>query len=142
MISGPALYDSEGRHVNCLRSGESYKYVYRVSFERAATNVRFGMMIKTRNGVELGGGSSANRLADSIAYVEAGSVMSIECAFVCCLNEGIYFLNAGVSGDSGSGFRHLHRLMDALCFRVNAPVCGAVVGTIDFSCSPEWHLAE
>jgi lipopolysaccharide transport system ATP-binding protein len=35
--------------------------------------------------------------------------------FSCALNPGVYFLNCGVTGFGG---RQLHRIVDALAFRV------------------------
>ncbi|WP_423305219.1 Wzt carbohydrate-binding domain-containing protein, partial [Ligilactobacillus salivarius] len=57
-----------------------------------ARNVRFGMLIKTPTGVELGGATSAKQIAEGIGVVSSGSVLSVEYSFVCRLNEGLYFL--------------------------------------------------
>jgi len=133
IISSPALYNSAGEKVNCLSTGESYKYTYQVRFYQAANHVRFGMLIRTVSGVELGGGSSANQIADGIPKVGADSEMTVECTFLCRLQEGIYYLNAGVSGDCGNGFRHLHRITDGLCFRVNPAFDAYHIAPVDFS---------
>ncbi|MFV3406709.1 ABC transporter ATP-binding protein [Pseudomonas sp. NY15463] len=139
-ISSPMIINAHGQQVNCLKAGERYRYQYLVKFERSANNVRFGMLVKTTTGVELGGATSAKQVFDGISHVEAGSVLLMEYSFVCRLNEGVYFLNAGVSGDCGEGFHHLHRLVDALCFRVNPQPDRFGLGVVDFSCSPEWSL--
>lgn len=142
LISEPGLYNAQGQQVNCLTPGATYHYRYRVHFQREARQVRFGMLLKTTTGVELGGATSAKQIADGIAQVPAGSVLAVEYRFTCRLNEGTYFLNAGVSGDCGEGFQHLHRVMDALCFRVNPQSSGFGLGTVDFSCTPHWALSE
>ncbi len=128
--------------MNCLKTGDTYRYRYRVHFERDAHNVRFGMLLKTTTGVELGGATSARQIANGIAAIAAGSVLSVEYRFTCRLNEGVYFLNAGVSGDCGEGFQHLHRVLDALCFRVNPDDTGFGLGNVDFACHPHWSLGE
>ncbi|RXN87024.1 ABC transporter ATP-binding protein [Achromobacter aloeverae] len=133
LISSVALYNAQGRRVNCLHTGASYKYIYRVHFQRAATQVRFGMLLKTMAGVELGGGSSANQIANGITHVAAGTTLTVQFQFICRLNPGVYLLNAGVSGDNGDGFRHLHRIMDALRFRVIAADESSDLGWINFS---------
>ncbi|KTB59809.1 ABC transporter ATP-binding protein [Pseudomonas sp. MAFF 301514] len=142
LISDPQLFNIQGQKVNCLKAGETYRYTYRVRFDRDARNVRFGMLIKTPTGVELGGATSAKQVEDGISVVSSGSVLSVEYSFVCRLNEGLYFLNAGVSGDCGEGFHHLHRVVDALCFRVSAESKQFGLGLVDFSCAPEWSLVE
>ena len=142
LISDPQLLNIQGQKVNCLKAGETYRYTYRVRFDRDAKNVRFGMLIKTPTGVELGGATSAKQVAEGIGVVSSGSVLSVEYSFVCRLNEGLYFLNAGVSGDCGEGFHHLHRVVDALCFRVSAESKQFGLGLVDFSCAPEWSLEE
>lgn len=140
VISSPELLTLGGRKVNCLKAGETYRYTYRVLFERDARHVRFGMLVKTTTGVELGGATSAKQVTDGIAFVAAGSVLLVEYSFVCRLNDGLYFLNAGVSGDCGEGFHHLHRVVDALCFRVNPEHQQFGLGVVNFSCAPEWSL--
>lgn len=142
IISSPELRNARGQRVNCLTSGETYRFTYRVALERDARQVRFGMLVKTTSGVELGGATSAKQTADGIAHVAAGSALLVEYSFVCRLNEGVFFLNAGVSGDCGEGYHHLHRVVDALCFRVNPQLKRFGLGTVDFSCSPEWSLLE
>lgn len=142
VIINPELLNARGQKVNCLRTGETYFYVYQVQFEQDARYVRFGMLLKTTAGVELGGATSAKQLDESIDFVKAGSVLRVSYRFTCHLNEGVYFLNAGVSGDCGEGFHHLHRLVDALCFRVKPEAKSFVLGTVDFGCVPEWSLME
>lgn len=142
LITDPGLYNSQGQKVNCLKTGDTYSYRYRVHFERDANNVRFGMLLKTTTGVELGGATSAKQIANGIPTITCGSVLSVEYRFTCHLNEGVYFLNAGVSGDCGDGFQHLHRVLDALCFRVNPDNTGFGLGSVDFSCTPHWSLDE
>lgn len=141
-ISDLALYNEDGRRVNCLKAGNTYRYGYNVHFERAASHVRFGMLVKTPTGVELGGATSARQLGDSIPFVAAGTVLAVEYRFHCRLNEGLYFLNAGVSGDCGEGFHHLHRVVDGLCFRVNPEPREFGLGAVDFACRPQWRRIE
>lgn len=139
-IVEPGLYNVQGQKVNCLKAGDTYHYRYRVHFERDASHVRFGMLLKTTTGVELGGATSAKQIGNGIPAIAAGSVLLVDYRFICCLNEGVYFLNAGVSGDCGEGFQHLHRVLDALCFRVNPDSAGVGIGSVDFSCNPHWSL--
>lgn len=140
-IETPAIFTLTGDQVNCLVMGRSYRYRYRVHFDCWATNVRFGMMIRTTTGFELGG--AASRAAGAgIAHVEAGQVMDVEFRFDCMLNEGIYFLNAGVTGMVSEAETFLHRIMDVCLFKVLPSEDNTVRGVIDFNCIAEYTDAS
>jgi lipopolysaccharide transport system ATP-binding protein len=136
-IEEPAILTMEGERVNNLLRGKTYRYCYRVSFTKSANNVRFGMLIKTIAGVELGGGASAMNSRDSLTYAKAGSTYNVEFRFRCALNAGVYFLNAGVMGTAEEGEIFLHRLVDIAMFRVLPGSNGFGTGVIDFDCYPE-----
>jgi lipopolysaccharide transport system ATP-binding protein len=134
IIHGPALYTATGDLVNNLTRGKTYYYRYTVSFERAASNVRFGMLIKTISGVELGGGTSANSYRNSLPFVEVGKDYVVEFEFCCLLNAGVYFLNAGVLGEVSGSETYLHRLIDVALFRVMSENEYMGTGIVDFRC--------
>jgi lipopolysaccharide transport system ATP-binding protein len=136
LIHGPAVYSLEGEPVNNLTRGKTYLYRYHVSFEFAASNVRFGMLIKTTSGVELGGGASAASNRTSLSFVQAGSEYTVEFKFCCSLNPGVYFLNAGVVGYLNGSETYLHRLIDIAMFRVVSEAENLSTGIVDFSCNP------
>lgn len=125
---------TNGETVNHLSPGREYIVRYRVNFEEAACNVRFGMLIKSMTGVELGGWVSAAAGESSLSYVEAGAKFDVEFLFLNRLNVGIYFINVGVVGDTGQGDIHLHRILDAAAFRVFGESHGMSVGFVDFDC--------
>ena len=136
IISSPEVRTLEGEQVNVLVGGRSYKYKYSVQFTQPAIDVRFGMLIKTISGVELGGGTSSLPGRESLVLnVEAGTVYHVEFEFCCHLNPGVYFLNAGVRGTAdGEDDQHLHRLIDAAMFRVMLNEPGLATGIVDFRC--------
>ena len=125
------------RQVNNLIRGKHYRYTYVVRFTETACNVRFGMLIKTTSGVELGGGVSAGAGRQSIDLVAAGTEFRVEFRFTCALNAGVYFLNAGVTGDINGGETYLHRVIDVAMFRVQSETTDLATGIVDFSCYPE-----
>lgn len=129
-----------GEQVNNLVRGRTYCYVYSVRFTECARNVRFGMLIKTMNGMELGGATSDRSLNNGLKFVNKGTVVDVKYKFTCLLNTGLYFLNAGVSGNVSGENKHLHRIIDAFCFRVREDYSGYSTGVIDFSCLPEISL--
>ncbi|MCF5140746.1 ATP-binding cassette domain-containing protein [Pseudomonas sp. PA-6-1D] len=137
VIHLPRIVDLAGEPVNCLKRGRTYRYTYKVEFAVAATGVRFGMMIKTLAGVELGGAATALNPQDAISYVSAGTVIQVEFAFECNLNPGTYFVNAGVLGAIKEGETYLHRLLDACLFRVLPVTEQLATGVIDFKCVPD-----
>jgi lipopolysaccharide transport system ATP-binding protein len=141
-INTPVVLTLAGERVNNLVRGRTYRYTYTVRFTTSASNVRFGMLMKTTSGVELGGAVSASTIKDSLAYVEAGSDYQVEFRFRCALNTGIYFLNAGVVGDINGNETFLHRLIDIAMFRVLPVSENLATGIVDFSCYPEIELRQ
>lgn len=135
VIKMPEIYNIEGVKVNNVTRGNRYVYRYHVSFNRPSMNVRFGMLIKTKTGVELGGAVSAVSNKSSLQVVEKGESYFIEFEFVCRLNPGYYFMNAGVVGEVDGSETYLHRIVDAVVFRVISEAESQGTGTVDFSCS-------
>jgi lipopolysaccharide transport system ATP-binding protein len=136
-INTPAIFTLAGTQVNNLVRGETYRYAYTVQFSKSASNVRFGMLIKTTTGVELGGGTSASSAQESLAFVEAGTSYRVEFRFRCALNPGVFFMNAGVVGVIEGNDTYLHRLIDIAMFRVQPDTENLATGVIDFGCYPE-----
>lgn len=136
LIEDPAVYTLDGERANNLIRGNTYRYRYRVRFERSASNVRFGMLIKTTTGIELGGAASAGSARASLPFVETGTTFAVEFVFECRLNPGIYFLNAGVVGDINGSETYLHRLIDIAMFRVLTEADRVATGMVDFACRP------
>jgi lipopolysaccharide transport system ATP-binding protein len=141
-IESPAVLTLADEQVNNLIRGKVYRYTYAVRFTKSASNVRFGMLIKTTSGMELGGGVSASTGRDSLAYVVAGSDYRVEFRFCCTLNPGVYFLNAGVVGDVDGSETYLHRMIDIAMFRVQPDTGSLATGIVDFSCYPEIELQQ
>lgn len=134
LISNAQIFNDVGDQVNCLKRGRIYHYRYTVEFELAASAVRFGMMIKSLGGVELGGSTSASRLQDALNSVSGNSKIQVEFKFHCNLNPGTYFMNAGVVGLIEEGETYLHRLIDACMFRVLPVMENIATGPVSFKC--------
>jgi lipopolysaccharide transport system ATP-binding protein len=142
LIETPAIFTIGGEMVNNLIRGNIYRYSYKVHFITSADNVRFGMLIKTTTGLELGGGVSANSTLNSLHHIEAGTSYQVEFRFHCTLNQGVYFLNAGVTGSVKGNDIYLHRLIDIAMFRVLPDTKNLATGIIDFGCYPEFEVYE
>jgi lipopolysaccharide transport system ATP-binding protein len=121
--------------VNSLLSGNIYKYTYKVRFDVDAENVRFGMLIKTISGIELGGAVSDDKETKGLLFVKKNTLVNVEIIFRATLNSGTYFLNAGVTGGVNQELHYLHRVLDAVSFRIlgNNNICST--GLVDFDCS-------
>jgi lipopolysaccharide transport system ATP-binding protein len=136
MIEDVKMVKLDGTQVNILSSGGTYVYSYRVHFKRPAMGVRFGMLIKTVNGYELGGAASAPGFREGIEFVESGSMYEVKFRFQCLLATGTYFANAGVLGMVDELEEFLDRILDVCMFRVIAPVKRTATGIIDFNATP------
>lgn len=139
-IENVRILTPAGRQVNVLQSGQRYVYEYTVRFAREVRSVGFGMLVKTPQGMELGGATTgfANRLRLPVA--KAGSVYRVRFALDWSLTPGTYFLNAGVTGSFDEEHSYTHRILDALAFRI-APV-EEVVATSHINFMPEPLIEE
>lgn len=136
-ITDPTISTVGGQSVNSLVAGRVYVYGYNVTFEKSVSHVRFGMLIKTTSGVELGGSSSASSAARSVVSAKAGEKIRVEFRFRCSLNAGVYFMNAGIVGNVDGNEVYLHRLVDAAMFRVAMVPDSLGTGLVDFDCQAD-----
>lgn len=135
-IESPRLETTEGRAVNVLVRRREYVYTYRVRFTEQAFKVRFGMLLKTVTGFELGGAAS-HPPAGGFDHVEPGQTATVRFRFRCLLLPGVYFLNAGVVGVVDGVEVYLHRFIDALAFRVQVEPGPLATAVVDFLVEPQ-----
>lgn len=132
-ISNFRIETIDGRIVNCLAGRVRYRFCYDIIFSKACADVRFYTLIKTLTGVELGGGIYPQRNVGGLNYSE-GEKITVYFEFHCALNSGAYFINCGVGGNGGQS---LHRIIDAMPFRVNInQIANNSFGIIDFIYTP------
>ncbi|WP_225922853.1 ABC transporter ATP-binding protein [Pseudomonas farris] len=141
-IRDAGIYTQSNIKVNNLVRGRSYFYRYSVDFATIAERVRFGMLIKTVSGAELGGAVSASSVAHSVEWVEAGSSVQVQFEFACNLTPGLYFLNAGVTGISDQVETFLHRALDVAAFRVITESGCLATSIVDFHCVPTLTFSQ
>ncbi len=142
-ISNPQILTRRKEPVNNLIGRENYIYTYEVEFLQEASKVRFGMLVKTIKGSELGGASyrfPEEKLEDGV--VKAGTKVVVKFRFNCLLNPGVYFLNAGVSGIVNGQFTYLARCIDVGMFRVLPEEDSEATGIIDFMIKPSLTVDE
>ena len=114
-IVDPHIETLDGHRVNVLVPRESYVITYRVRFHRPAYHVHWGTLIKTIQGVNLSGMAVPKTLED---FIPAGSDVRVAFHMQCQLTPGVYFANSGVFGVVDGEEGYLHRMIDALMFRV------------------------
>ena len=135
-IEAPVIRNTNGEKVNVLQSGKRYYYCYKVHFEKSFRNVYFGMLIKTIKGIEISG-FSAPVISDGEYCVGEDTSWQVRFGFLCRLNPGVYFLNAGVlSRESGEDL-FLDRRLDAAMFRVRYKRVPGVTACVDLVDSPD-----
>ncbi|KZL90191.1 ABC transporter ATP-binding protein [Clostridium magnum] len=119
---GASIFDCKilnykGESVNVLRFGKRYTLNYKVEFFTKCYNVRFGMLIKTKTGIELSGAATANS-GEGIPSVNEGSIINVEFEFTPKLTSGVYFLRCGVVGIESDSEIFLDRQVDFIAFRM------------------------
>ena len=131
-ILNARILNDRNQPVNLLQQGNRYIYAYEVIFHQQATNVRCGMLIKTISGVALGG-RVTHPQGKEIKGVGRGSVLQVRFPFQANLAPGAYFLNAGVSGNTKETQGFLHRILDAVMFKIEPSPEPTITSYVDFS---------
>lgn len=140
-VLAPEIRTLAGRRANVLQAGREYVYRYRVRFSKAAVAVRFGMMIKTVTGVEVGGAATAPADAPH-EYYPAGAELVVSFRFRATMAPGTYFLNAGVVGLVGEQEQYLARYVDVAMLRVVADPGRLATGLVDFGIASTVHVVR
>ena len=135
-IDNAQIETLDGRRVNVIQEGEAYNFVYEAEFAESAEKVRFGMMIRTTSGLELGGAVSSTT-QDAIETVEKGTRVKAVFPFVCQLMPAMYFLNAGVLAVVDGQEQFLDRKIDIGMFRVLPNPSRLSTGLTDLVESPD-----
>jgi len=138
-IQNARVETETGTRVNVLERGRVYCWCYEAVFDQTCEAVRFGMLLKALNGVELFGTASAEAPHNAARY-EAGTRVRVRFRFRASLNHGVYFLNCGIMGrttDDGDASvpaaeeTYLARIMDAAMVRVDTPKGALTAGYVD-----------
>jgi lipopolysaccharide transport system ATP-binding protein len=140
-VSAAEVRTPAGRRVNVLQPGREYVYRYHVRFSAAAVAVRFGMMLKTITGLEVGGAVTAAATAPH-EYFAAGEELDVEYRFRATMAPGTYFLNAGVVGMVGEQEQYLARHVDVMMMRVAADPDRLATGLVDFGIAASIQAAR
>ncbi len=140
-ITDYRLLDEKGRDANMLHRRRPYVFEYKVRFDTDCEDVVFAMLIKSLQGIELGG-SRTHPWDTFIPKVRKGTVYLVRFRFDVLLMPGVYFLNAGAEGVLEDKRAYIHRIVDALPFRVLREENLMPTGLVDFRVEPEMRLVE
>lgn len=110
------ILDEAGDPCNILDHGQSYALCFTARFTRSFPDVSFAMMTKTIVGEHIAGLWS--HMAGAGMSVEAGDTFEVRLPFVNRFTPGTYFVNAGVFDRGNGNFTIIHRVLDALMFKV------------------------
>lgn len=115
-VSNVRILARDGRQVNNLILNESYKFVYQVEFSDDFEAANFAMFVKTIQGMELAG-QQAYPFNQGIS-VMAGETLEVSLPFLCLFLPGAYSCNCGAFIRQNGTFKIIHRILDAILFRV------------------------
>lgn len=135
-ISDVMLMTETGQQVNGLVRGRRYRFRYKVEFSSALFKVRFGCLIKSVTGLHICGTLSEASIQDGFMVERIDEHAVVEFQFDCMLNPGVYFMNAGVFGVEDESETLLHRIADAIAFRVLPVEDNKSTEMIDFNVEP------
>ena len=141
VIRNPVILNASGEQVNVLDRGKEYTYTYEVAFSEDAYGVQLGMMMKTATGVEISGQVSHPH-EQRIEKVPGHQTLRVGFSFHANLSAGTYFMNAGVMGILQGEITYLHRVLDAIAFRVEAIEGDQLTGRVDLSAGSPWTQAD
>lgn len=137
VIESVRLTDEAGEPAGRLLCGRRYRCAFSVRFTRDASNVRYALLIRTRD-AELGGSYSAPTRSEGIHRIASGTLAGAEFEFECTLNPGRYYLNVAVFGSEAEVEYALHGIQNALAFQVQDVSGHATIGPVnfDYHCRP------
>lgn len=136
-IIEPEIITMSGKRVNLLICGEKYIWRYKVRFDKQCQNVQFGMLIRTINGMDLGGAITSSP-GNGIPIIEAGETRRVEFSFTPKLNAGTYFINGGVLGITEEGSHtYLARGIDLAAFKILHKKNTLMTSVVDFNVESE-----
>jgi lipopolysaccharide transport system ATP-binding protein len=124
------IFDDERRPVNVIKLGETYQFEVSGRFLADSESIYFGIHIRTISGVIITG----QRYPEGkglVKRVQAGESFRIRYEFNMDLVPGVYFVGGGVW--SSNEPTCLHRIMDALMFRVSPDQKSTSFGYVDLS---------
>jgi lipopolysaccharide transport system ATP-binding protein len=124
------ILDKDGHPINVLQPGENYSFEVSGQFLSDNDKVYFGIHIRSVSGMALTGQRYPEK-GNFIDHVRAGESFRITYGFKMILLPGVYFVGGGVWSYNDPNC--LHRILDALMFRVTSDQKPISFGYVDAS---------
>lgn len=134
VISSVKIKNASGEAINVIPEGVPFSVNYQIQFARPASGVKFGMMVKTVEGVCIYG-TNTNNCSMQKSF-NAKDDISICFELQGNLVPGTYYLNVGSTYESDDGPVFLHRRVDCLIFRVTSSECHYAAGYANLFAKP------
>ncbi len=116
-ILSPQLLNSKGDVAHSFWEEETATFTYQVRLDGIYTNLRCGMLLKTTRGIDLGG-AAYHIPPEQLSTLKTGDMLSVTFTIPITLEKGTYFLNCGCFTEGTEGTVTLHRIVDAVMFKV------------------------
>ena len=124
------ILDREGRTINLLKPKQDYQIEVSGHFLEDVEQIYFGIYIRSITGTRLTG-QRYPKAGKFIERVGAGENFRITYGFKMVMVPGTYFVSAGIW--SANEPNCLHRILDALMFRIMPDENSSSIGYIDIS---------
>lgn len=118
VISSVTIRSTSGKAINVIPEGVPFSVNYQVKFAEPARGVKFGIMIKTVEGVCIYGTNTTN--CSMQEFFNAKDDISVCFELQGNLVPGTYYLNVGSTHESNDRQVFLHRKVDCLVFRITS----------------------
>lgn len=134
VISSVTIRSTSGEAINVIPEGVPFSVNYQVKFAKTARGVKFGIMIKTVEGVCIYG-TNTNDCSMQESF-NAKDDISVCFELQGNLVPGTYYLNVGSTHLLDTGPVFLHRRVDCLIFRVSSSECRSASGYANLFAKP------
>lgn len=115
-ISDVSLRNEANQLINVIPAGIPFLITYRVTFNKYSRGVKFGMMIKSVDGVCIYGTNTDGQPSQQVFH--AGEESIVQFKLQGNLVPGTYYLNVGATREGNDAPEFMHRRVDTVIFRV------------------------
>ncbi len=139
-ITSVQIETDSGNIANVIPEGVKFYVTYTVNFLRECRGVKFGMMIKTVEGVPVYGTNTTGWASQQ--DFDCGQKASVRFALEGNLMPGTYYLNVGMNHETALSMQCLHRRVDCLIFCVTCDHNRTSIGYANVFATPSVELAR
>lgn len=130
----------DGKPVNVLRMGRRYVHEFAIDFSAPARGVIINNGFRTVQGQLIAGGASHPVGSHKGLDIAKGATVLARFTFRCQFLPGVYFCNARVVGLVQNEFAVMHRIADAIAFRVSPELNLTALGVVDLDIVSEFDV--